>query len=87
MGLVGLAEDRVEVDLGHVGPGQAKYLETARVAPGVGQGHSGAGPSPCGSYGGTFTGVRTVVSWGAWSPAESDVVGPVRVGRGERRPR
>jgi hypothetical protein len=69
------------------GPGQAKYLETARVAPGVGQGHSGAGPSPCGSYGGTFTGVRTVVSWGAWSPAESDVVGPVRVGRGEGRPR
>jgi hypothetical protein len=37
-------------------------------------------------YGGTSTGVRTVVSWGAWSPAEGDVVGPVRVGRGERRP-
>jgi hypothetical protein len=46
VGLVGLAEDRVEVDLGHVGPGQVKYLDTARVAPGVGQGHSGCRPVP-----------------------------------------
>jgi hypothetical protein len=44
-------------------------------------------PVPLRVYGGTSTGVRTVVSWGAWSPAESDVVGPVRVGRGEGRPR
>ena len=27
-----------------------------------------------------------MVTWGAWSPARSDVVGPVRVGRGEGRP-
>ena len=85
MGLVGLAEDRVEVDLGHVGPGQAKYLETARVAPGGRTRTLGYRAVPSRVYGGTSTGVRTVVSWGAWSPAESDVVGPVRVGRGEGR--
>ena len=95
MGLVGLAEDRVEVDLGHVGPGQAKYLETARVAPGVGRGHSGTGPSPCGStvallresapWSRGELGVPLRVTW--WVPSES---GAARGGRGEgraRRPR
>ena len=87
MGLVGLAEDRVEVDLGHVGPGQAKYLETARVAPGVGRGHSGTGPSPCGStvallresapWSRGELGVPLRVTW--WVPSES---GAARGGRG-----
>ena len=31
----------------------------------VGRGHSGTGPSPCGSYGGTCMGVRAMVTWGA----------------------
>ena len=87
MGLVGLAEDRVEVDLGHVGPSQAKYLETARVAPGVGRGHSGTGPSPCGStvallresapWSRGELGVPLRVTW--WVPSES---GAARGGRG-----
>ena len=87
MGLVGLAEDRVEVDLGHVGPGQAKYLGTARVAPGVGRGHSGTGPSPCWStvallresapWSRGELGVPLSVTW--WVPSES---GAARGGRG-----
>jgi hypothetical protein len=87
VGLVGLAEDRVVVDLGHVGPGQAKYLGTARVAPGVGRGHSGTGPSPCGStvallresapWSRGELGVPLRVTW--WVPSES---GAARGGRG-----
>ena len=84
---MGLAEDRVEVDLGHVGPSQAKYLGTARVAPGVGRGHSGTGPSPCGStvallresapWSRGELGVPLRVTW--WVPSES---GAARGGRG-----